>query len=369
MLAFVEELKKNWANRNKVVIATVINTIGSTYRQVGAKSIFYENGRFEGVLSGGCVEGDIFEQCKAVLETGEARHIYYNLQDDDPIFGFGVGCDGGMEILLQIFDPINHSETAKKLLNIYSNALESKGSYRVLTVLESDNTSKINPGTSWGLQADSVGNVFKNHDESYYITFDDAAYDDFTQFTINALTENGSKKIEINCFLETVKPIPQLLILGAGHDAVTLAKQAKNLNWFVTVADYRTAHIESEMFDMADERILCSNEKHFKNISFEGDVSVVVMSHNFERDKFYLEQLYLKNFTYLGILGSRKRTIKLIESLNVTYPEEKVYYPVGLDLGSEGPEEIALSILAEILKVKNNRTGNFLVQKTGLIHE
>ncbi|WP_411843835.1 XdhC family protein [Salinicoccus sp. HZC-1] len=368
MLAFMEELKKNWENRNKVVIATVVNTVGSTYRQVGAKSIFYEDGRFEGVLSGGCVEGDIFEHCKAVLESGEPRHIFYNLQDDDPIFGFGVGCDGGMEIFLQIFDPINQSKSAQNIINVYSNALKSDDNYRVLTVLDSDDETTITPGTLSIFDKDTMSIVLNKQDQKYFITFNDSDYDDFSQFTIHALSESGKNEIEINCFLETIRPIPQLLILGGGHDAITLAEQAKHLNWFVTVADYRSAHVEGKMFDMADKRILCSNEENFGNLSFEGDISVVIMSHNFEKDQFYLEQLYSKKFSYLGILGSRKRTIKLLDSLCVIYSKENIHFPVGLDIGSEGPEEIALSILAEILKVKNNKNGKSLIQKSGAIH-
>lgn len=368
LLKFVKALNKNWEEKRKVVIATIINTVGSTYRQTGAKSIFYEDGSYEGVLSGGCVEGDIYAHCQDVFQTGEPKHIFYNLEDDDPIFGFGVGCDGGMEIFLQIFDPITQSEEAKNLLDIYSFSLNSPTEYCVLTILESEDEAYFSPGELNLLNNDAVRIIQSKNNEKFLVTNIEGEFCHNNILTFYAEAEHFEKLIEVNCFVEIIKPISQLIILGAGHDAIPLADQAKNLNWYVKVVDHRPGYIEGNYFSNADQRFLYSNKNDLEKISFEGDVAVVVMSHHFEKDKMYLEHLFKHNINYLGILGSRKRTEKLLNALNFSEKRDDIHYPVGLDIGAEGPEEIALSILAEILKVKNGKTATSLLNKVGAIH-
>ena len=195
LLKFVKALNKNWEEKRKVVIATIINTVGSTYRQTGAKSIFYEDGSYEGVLSGGCVEGDIYAHCQDVFQTGEPKHIFYNLEDDDPIFGFGVGCDGGMEIFLQIFDPITQSEEAKNLLDIYSFSLNSPTEYCVLTILESEDEAYFSPGELNILNNDAARAIQSRNNEKFLVTNIEGEFSHNNILTFYAEAEHFEKLI------------------------------------------------------------------------------------------------------------------------------------------------------------------------------
>ncbi|MFB4165497.1 XdhC family protein [Alteribacillus sp. JSM 102045] len=360
MLHLINELEHCWLHKEKAVIATIINTEGSTYRQTGAKSIFYENGNIIGVLSGGCVEGDIFEYCKTVMRTGEPQIINYDLRDEDALWGLGVGCDGGLTIFLQLFDPEKNPLVAHNILLTYRKSLTSPEPYRLVTVTRSGEEEKISAGSVWDYN-------------DFMEETDPSKVEDYTLFKIKALSKEEGKPFPVECFMETIQPTPKIVIFGAGSDAVPVTQLAKNLGWHVSLVDHRPEYLTREKFPHIDRFVHISSPGDMETLDFEGDVSVVIMSHHFEKDLFYLEKMLSKNLTYLGVLGARQRTRRLMESLErqgTTFPSDmsNLHYPVGLDVGAETPEEIALSILAEMLKVKNGRNGSSLHLKAGSIH-
>lgn len=373
MQELLKELEHCWLQKEKAVIATILDTEGSTYRKPGAKSIFNENGNIVGVLSGGCVEGDIFEYCKTVMRTGEPQIIHYDLRDEDALLGLGVGCDGGLTILLQLFDPVLNPYLSYGILRTYRKSLTSPAPYKLITVAKSENEEKVSVGTVWDYDDFKKTGSIKGNDQEFYLETNTFNIEDYVSFKIKAFSKWAHEQFTIECFMETIHPIPKVVIFGAGPDAIPLTKLAKNLNWHVSLVDHRPDYLTLEKFSDIDQFFHISSQRDMEKLEFEGDVSVVIMSHHFEKDLLYLEKMLSKNLTYLGVLGARKRTKRLIESLErqgTTFPRDisHLHFPVGLDVGAETPEEIALSILAEILKVKNGRNGSSLHLKEGSIH-
>jgi xanthine/CO dehydrogenase XdhC/CoxF family maturation factor len=175
-------------------------------------------------------------------------------------------------------------------------------------------------------------------------------------------------------FLEVVGPPTPLVIFGAGHDAAPIVRLAKELGWRVTVVDGRPAYATPGRFPSADEVVVSLPEAIPGRVRLDGDTAALVMTHNYLQDRKLLEILLPSPVRYLGVLGARSRTEQLLADLmgeGMTWPEEqlaRLYAPVGLDIGAEGPEGIAIAVLAEIQAVLAGRSGGFLRRRTGSIH-
>jgi xanthine/CO dehydrogenase XdhC/CoxF family maturation factor len=172
-------------------------------------------------------------------------------------------------------------------------------------------------------------------------------------------------------FFENIKPPLNLLLFGAGYDALPLVKFAKELGWRVSVVDHRSAYAYPERFPEADE-IFAAKVQELREEFFRDENSVaVVMTHNLERDREILPRLLRSSFLYVGALGPKKRTEKILSEAGESFSSEqleKLYSPVGLDIGADTPEAIALSIVAEIQAVLKNREGGFLRRRQGSIY-
>jgi xanthine dehydrogenase accessory factor len=175
--------------------------------------------------------------------------------------------------------------------------------------------------------------------------------------------------------VEVLEPPPRVLVCGAGHDAISLVRHAASLGWRVTVADDREAFLTRERFPGAADFVHTEPEKVAESASVDRRTHAVVMTHNFLRDLGYLRSLLGTGVAYMGMLGPRDRLDRLLENLarEGVRPSEddlrKIHGPAGLDLGAEGPEEIAAAIVAEILAVRRGRAAGFLRDRTGPIHD
>ncbi|MDQ0341006.1 xanthine/CO dehydrogenase XdhC/CoxF family maturation factor [Caldalkalibacillus uzonensis] len=378
MEQIIKALERCLVLQQKAVLATIIKTEGSTYRQVGAKCLIQEDGQLIGVLSGGCVEGDLYTYCQEVLSTGECMSIKYDFRrDDDLVWGLGVGCEGALTIWLQPFDPVKRPEQAKYILTLYQQVLFSTTPQTVLTIVSSDDSSRIWPGAQWILKKDgfkegqSLPNQYKRLIENSIFT--NKMVKKVSQLTEGTVTIDG-RRINVTVFIDKIKPIPRMVIFGAGPDAVPLVRGAKLLNWHVTVVDHRSAYATSSHLPDADQVILVPSGQFPKDLVLGPGTSAVIMSHHFHQDSIYLKGLLHEHISFIGILGSRKRTEKLLEALRVNdsqtndLDQSNLYYPVGLDIGAETPEEIALSILSEIVAHYHNRSGGSLSMRKGPIH-
>jgi xanthine dehydrogenase accessory factor len=331
-----------------MVLVTVYETLGSTYSKAGHRILVAANGDYQGLVSGGCLEGDLAERAREVLATATPRAVTYDMRDEaDELWGLGVGCNGLIRVLLQPLDPRQgyqpFAAIARHLLNQYPAA--------VATVIESD-LADVQAGATfirshrssenWGCTAPTVERALMEGCDRVLATL-----------TAEYTSEDG-----LRVLYAPLLPVPRLLVLGAGLDAVPLVNMASELGWRVTVADHRPAYLEKGRFERADRVIVVDPEEMAAAIPL-GDIdAILVMSHHLVTDQIYLRQLADVDARYIGVLGPPARRERLLAALGDAGGQlrARLKGPVGLDLGADSPESIALSVLAELQATLNGRT-------------
>lgn len=300
-----------------VVLATVVATSGSTYRRAGARMLITQEGWVAGSVSGGCLEGDLLRSAWERTADGPAVVTYDASSDADIVWGFGLGCNGVVQVLLQRL-PEDGGVLA---------ALEACIENRMSVVLK---TSLL----------DGVSTVHED-----------------------AVEEEGF-------LIERIAPPRSLFVFGAGHDAVPLVAIAKGLGWHVTVVDHRPVYARAERFPDAD-RVAWLPPEHLDELPIDTSSAVVLMTHNYLQDAALLERLIGSPAPYIGMLGPRRRTDRILNELPERPTEaelDKLHAPIGLDLGAEEPAEIALCIVAEIQAFFNGRAARPLRGHDGPLH-
>lgn len=358
IIAAFEQTKQN----EKIALATVIEVSGSTYRRPGAKMLMTETGTRIGSISGGCLEEDVFEQAQAVMASGKPAVVQYDTTSaDDIIWGLGLGCNGLVRIFIELLSP---------QLNPVSFIAEC-WHQRQIGVMATVVNSDTEIGKYLMLKQD--GKVISELKFIASSVLNDA----------HIALNNGQSLLklyqlpqgEAQIFIEVIQPPIPLVIFGAGHDAQPVVKFGKALGWQVTVVDSRPDYAKKERFPAADAIIMSRPEQINKNISLDSGTVAVVMTHNYLHDQEILRTLLPSAVFYIGVLGPKSRTQQLIKELQVAGVEstsqqlQRVYGPVGLDLGADTPEAIALSIIAEIQAILNQRSGGFLKNRTQSIHQ
>lgn len=352
----------------KAALATVVQVKGSSYRSPGARMLMLDNGRWVGSISGGCLEGDALRKARQVILSGEARTVTYDTSnDDDNQLGIGLGCNGIIDILIEPIDatldhnPIAQLEAFLSYHNLGANAM----------VFESD-VPDIAVGSSVTLN--HLGEIIGQSNLLYPILEKDLLEVVNEQKPqVKAYALDGGK---IKVFLELIQPGIDLLIFGGGFDAKPVTELAHILGWNVRVTDECVAHLVPINFPLADQLQSCKREFVAKDIKITPFTAVVLMSHNLKYDEEVLRQIIGSDAPYIGILGPKKRADKLFHTLRDTYQltisqeqMDKIHAPIGLDIGAETPDEIAVSIISEIQAKFSNRSGGFIKYRTGPIHQ
>ncbi len=340
------------------VLATIIETFGSTYQKAGARMLITKEGELTGLLGGGCFERDLVEQVGTVFETGVAKTVFYDMRSpDDVIWGLGLGCNGAVKVLLQLlkaeddFSPLNSiAETAEAnfpgvLVTVFESAHDGfpAGRSRYLPVSGADQ-QQLMPSLPFPFMASALQTVLqgKPRIESHFIA--------------------GQ---EIKVFYDLLQPPLRLLVFGAGTDAMPVAQFAKSLGWHVSVVDHRPGHIKPERFPQADRLLHLMPEDVKAHLELDQFNALVLMTHNIEYDQRYLKTVVNSAIPFIGLLGPLHRKQRLLQSLGNEAAQiaDRVFGPVGLDIGAESPEEIALSIMAGIHAGLNGRSGQALSLK------
>jgi len=362
----IEKLN-SFAPDEKAILATVIDVVGSGYRRPGARMLIDKNGYGIGTVSGGCLEADVLERAKKVLQTNTPTVITYDTtKDENSLFGLGMGCRGIVRILLE---PI---EKEKSLVRHFQDVVEDRTRLCIATMITSS-------------RAVTGGRMFYSA-EDYEEEFDfvnlpndiekleDLKNDCRTFYKDNKTPEVRRYKIgddDFEIFFENIIPPLELKLFGAGYDALPLVKFAKELGWRISVVDHRPAFANAERLPEADQ-IFAAKIQDLDDHFFEDENSVaVIMTHNYDRDREILPRLLKSEWLYVGALGPKKRTEKILAEVGETFSAEqleKLHAPVGLDIGADTPEAIALSIVAEINAVLKNREGGFLRRRQGSIY-
>lgn len=365
VLTAIEEAGRNgrrWA------LATIVAVTGSTYRRPGARLFVPEDGESVGNLSGGCLEGEVEQTGRAVIATGEPRVEHYDLTaDDEVVWGWGLGCNGAITVFVE------PSEQAGATAEILRNAIEKERPVALATVIESTDErvargARVVAGTGGSAARGTLGDPDLDRSAASSALGGLAAGESRVEVME---TPYG----ELKLFIEVFEPPPRLVVCGAGHDAIPLVAHAAGLGWRVAVADDRRGMLSAERFPGATELVPCEPADVVRAARVDDRSHVVVMSHNFLRDRAYLASLLGSKAAYVGMLGPRGRLERLLDELakeGVEPTEEqlrRVHGPAGLDIGAEGPEEIAVAIVAEIMAVRRRKEAGFLRRRTGSIHE
>lgn len=345
----------------KTALATVVKVEGSSYRRPGARMLITEDGILTGAISGGCLEGDALRKALSAIHQQENKLVTYDSMDeDDAKFGVQLGCNGIVYILFEpIFDDVSVNP-----ITILA-ALESKRENAALAVLFSLEGKK-QIGTHLLLRTqdqypDQKDGFFPllHHDLQQVLAARRSAFIDY-----NTETE------PINAFLEFISPPIALIIAGAGNDAQPLANIADILGWKITLADGRPTHATSQRFPNATQILITKPEQLLAQVEIDENTAFVLMTHNYNYDLALLQLLLPTSAPYIGSLGPKKKLIRMLDEmgLNTAENQSRVHGPIGLDIGAETAEEIAISIIAEIKAVLSGASAKLLKEKSAPIH-
>ncbi|MEM9927271.1 MAG: XdhC family protein [Cyanobacteria bacterium P01_D01_bin.50] len=354
---------ENRETREKAALATLVKVGGSTYRSPGARMLMKGNGNTIGAISGGCLEGDIFQKAEAVIESGNPCVVKYDTtSEDDMIWGLGLGCQGVAYVLIELLE-----ENKLQEIGFIKRCFEARTYGAIARVINVESENKIKLGQRLLLSGDTIINNLSDENLLTDVLKDSQAA---LQNNSSILKEYQLATGKVEVFIEVIQPLLSLIIFGAGYDVLPLVNFSKQLGWHVTVVDNRSREASKERFIKADKIQLSPPEDILEYIEITERTVVVVMSHNYLDDLEMLKVLLTANFKYLGILGPKKRTNRILQELKSEgiVPNANIYSPVGLDIGADNSEEIALSIISEIQAVISERNAGFLRVRNAPIH-
>ena len=350
------------------VLATIVEVEGNAYRRPGAKMLLDEEGTGIGSITAGCLENELIEASDGVLESERPELITYDLTGDDDVWGLGVGCDGIIHVLLE---PL--TETYRPAVTAFA-AGRHVG---VLTVLDDD------------------GGPLERGDRAY-VSPDDRTLDlpgdgdDATAWPATDLVDPAVTLAEwgradvvdldiddrhLRVFVDGLAAPPELLVFGTGHDVGPVVDLATKNDFRVTVVGFRGGVDLAERFPEADRTVTTSPGTLTEDLTITDETHAVVMTHNFIDDRLTVEALLDSPSPYIGLMGPHDRFQEMVEAFDESGRSlddgdlDRIYTPIGLDLGGGSPYQIAHSIVAELLAVVNERTPKHLRDREGNIHE
>lgn len=311
----------------RLVLGTVYETAGSTYSKSGSRVLIDGEGNYQGLVSGGCLEGDLAEHAASVLASGRARSVCYDMRGEhDILFGTGVGCDGMLKVLLQPLSAGGREPWAP-LARMVELALGEE-TVPCAVAVEGDEAA--------------LGHTLFGED-------------------VPAGLEPGLHRLDEpqrEVLVYPLRPVPRLLVLGAGVDAVPLVEFAERLGWRVTVCDHRRSYLQRGDLQAAEAVHELRPERLPEHLDLESWDACVVMSHHLASDRSYLAALANRLIPWVGVLGPKARRQRLLSELGDGAGDlpGKLRGPVGLDIGANDPASIALSIMAELTEHLTRRS-------------
>jgi len=353
ILAAYEQLA---ARGERGVLASVAGVAGSTYRRAGARMLVLADDTMVGLISGGCLEGDLLEHARAVRETGTPKLVQYDHRgQDDIVWGLGLGCAGAVDVWLERVDATQPGPLAQ--LGAWS---EARTSGAIATALDG---ARAGQRRTLDAQAGLLGTLA--------VAEVDAALE-------NALASGHGRRFTSasgeSIWLEMARAPVRLALFGAGPDAIPLSRIARELGWDVVVSDHRAAYAVAERFPGADVRHV-EVAQSVVRAAVDARTHAIVMTHHYLHDRAILAALLATPAPYIAVLGPKQRTHDLLAEIAATGPRvgdderARVFGPAGLDIGADAPEEIALSICAEVQAFASGRSGGALRERKGPIHE
>jgi xanthine dehydrogenase accessory factor len=319
LIQILDQLKRLLNSGESFALATVVFVEGSAYRRPGARMLIDENGNWWGGISGGCLEGDLLKKAQLAMRQQTIKNITYDTREDDPFqLGIGLGCQGLIEIII---DPIR--EHVEQVANQLTSCLDSGLAHTLQSTWE---------GSDFSIKAVAE--------------------------TSGSFTQEGDKQI----FIERIPANTRIWIVGHQFDAISLIQLCQQLAWEIHWVGNKLKMNQT----VRDSVQACYDWDD--DLSVRNTDCLVLMTHDFDRDVAFLSNQYAINqWSYVGILGPNKRMDRLLKQIP-TLQVNLLSSPIGLDIGAEGPDEIAISIVSEILAIKNGRNGQSLKYLKGSIH-
>ncbi len=337
----------------RAALATVVHIVGSAYRRPGAKFLIEETGETLGSVSGGCLEADVREIAKRVLEMGTPSLRHYSTGDDeDMVWGLGLGCNGLVDVFVQ---PATEGPLAD-LADGLRGLLAGDAPFVAATVVDGEGLGSMLIVAPDGAVHGSLGSPDL-----------DALAASHGRGLVPAGRSVVQTLAERRVFFEVLPPPPHLLVAGAGDDARPLVAYAADAGFRVTVLDHRPALLTPEQFPQAARLVLARPGDQEIDLPPAARSLAVVKAHSLAIDREWARRFLTAGVPYVGMLGPRARTESILREIG--RPEdERVYGPVGLDLGADGPRQVALAIVAELLAFVAGREPRHLAERKEAIH-
>jgi xanthine/CO dehydrogenase XdhC/CoxF family maturation factor len=346
------------ADGGSAVLATVVHVEGSAYRRPGARMLICEDGSCTGAISGGCLESDIARKAAWWTADGRPALRVYDTSSEEAAWEFGLGCNGVITVMLERLD----RPGADEALTFIHARRAARESSVVATVIRADASADVRLGDRllWHAGAARGGAVMWS-----------PLAREAAEAAVCAHEERRSRLVHLenaDVFVEFVPARQQLVIFGAGQDAIPVVTMAAEQGWNITVADGRPAYAKAARFRGADAVVRIPSGSDISEIAFDADAAVLMMTHNYPQDGKLLPQILERRPRYLGMLGPRRRAQSLFAEIGEDLEKWDVHAPAGLDLGGDSPAGIALSIISEIQSVLAGRAGIALRWRSGPIH-
>jgi xanthine dehydrogenase accessory factor len=351
MIDLLPQIEAWFAQGEGIALATVIRVVGSAPRPVGARMIVSSAGRMAGSVSGGCVETTVYEEMMDVLAGGPPRLLEFGITED-MIWDVGLACGGTIHVFVQELDPA--------LVDALVACIGGREPVAMATVV----------GGESGIREFGIGESVLISEDGSPIWPESLIAEHRVRITARAqemLAERAERGAiheiapDVQIYIEPFLPPPSLVIVGGVHVAIPLTRFAKALGFAVVVVDPRAKFANRERFPEADEVLVEWPDEAFAHLDIDRATYVVLLTHDPKIDEPTLAAALKTEAAYIGAIGSRGTHAARFERMQKwgVGPEElgRVYAPIGLDLGGRRPEETALSIIAEVVAVKNGRSG------------
>lgn len=337
----VLESAEEWSGREgDFALATVVGVRGSTYRGLAARQLVGADGTGVGTVSGGCLDADLHEVAKEVMSAGVARSVEFDLTaDDEVVWGWGIGCNGATELIV---------EPAESVVELVRTLRSMPRPLAVVHHLDDQAGRRtfIRPGDSGPLAGEAM----------------------------RALADGLHSVVEVEgqrYMIEVLGAPRRLVVCGAGHDASPLVRLGAELGYEPIVVDDRRPFLSDERFPEATQLVHTAPAEVATALELDESAVVVVMSHNYLRDVDYVAAVLGHGVPYIGVLGPGDRLQRILDDLAARGIEpseadvDALHGPAGLDIGAEGPLEIAWSVMSEIMAVRRGKEGGFLRDRKG----
>ena len=347
-------------SQEKIAIASVVSVEESSYRRIGARMLVSSNGQWIGGISGGCLEGDALRRSqKAIYNNVPSQVVYDTMDDDANQIGVGLGCNGRLEVLFTPIDPSDQNNPIETLKKIK----EKNAPSILITIIDAGNAQDV------------LGASILAEELNKTLEFEGLSVDTLQQYISDTRIKKRSQIFNIEnknqenfkVLFEFIRPEMKLVVVGDNYDVSALVSIVYELGWQVFIVG-RKKKVPKSTYQKV-ERVV--EYEGYGQLTIDEYTAVVLMSHDYNWDLTILRRALTQKPAYIGMLGPKKRMLKMQNEEGIDQLSEISYLhsPVGLDIGAETPEEITISILAEILSAFRNRSGNKLRYREGTIHE